>query len=313
MPRLFRLLIAWTWLLPMTLVYAAAPPRILLVQTEEGPAHAEVVAALKVELADQAALASGSLAALQDEKAPLPDLVVAIGAAAFEGVLRTLAVRDGRERIPVLATLLPRTAYDATLARGLAVRRPVSAAVLDQPLSRQAALLARALPQLRRIAVLPGMQTRPLLRPLERELNLHGLQLVLAPEVKTADEIYPSLKVALDEADVILALPDATIYHGASLQNILLTTYRARKPLVGFTAVQVRAGAVLAVYSTPTQVAGRSAEMLRTWLAGRGLPPPQGPRDFSVVTNAKVADSLGLRLEDAATLAAELRREEGRP
>lgn len=311
MPRLFRLLIAWSWLLPMTLVYAASPPRIFLVQAEDSPAHAEVVAALKVDLADQAALASGNLAALQDEKAALPDLVVAVGTAAFEGVLRTLAVRDSRERIPVLATLLPRSAYDATLARGLAVRRPVSAALLDQPLSRQAALLARALPQLRRIAVLPGAQTRQLLRPLERELNLRGLQLVTVPEVRAADDIYPSLKVALDEADAILALPDAAIYHGASLQNILLTTYRARKPLVGFTAVQVRAGAVLAVYSTPTQVAGRSAEMVRAWLAGRGLPAPQGPRDFSVATNGKVADSLGLWLEGAATLAAELRREEG--
>jgi hypothetical protein len=311
MPRLFRLLIVWVWLLPMTLVYAAGPPRILLVQAEDSPAHAEVVAALKVELADYATLASGGLAMLQDEKTALPDLVVAVGAVAFEGVLRTLAVRDSRERVPVLATLLPRAAYDATLARGLAVRRPVSATVLDQPLSRQAALLARALPQLRRIAVLPGAQTRQLLRPLERELSQRGFQLVMAPEVRTADEIYPSLKVAIDEGDVVLALPDATIYHGASLQNILLTTYRARKPLVGFTAVQVRAGAILAAYSTPTQVAGRSAEMVHAWLAGRGLPAPQGPRDFSVATNTKVGDSLGLWLEDAATLAAELRREEG--
>lgn len=313
MQRRLRLLLAWVWLLPMTLVYAGPLPRVLVVQAEEGAAHAEAAAALKVELAEQAAVVGSDLASFQDDRTPLPELVIAVGGAAFEGALQALSTRDPRERIPVLAILLPRSAYEAVLARGPAVRRPVAAAVLDQPLARQAALLARALPQPVRVGVLPGTQTRPQLRNLERELHNRGLRLVVAPEVRTTDDIYPALKAALDEADVILALPDSDIYQSANLQNILLTAYRARKPLVGFSAAQVRAGAALAVYSTPIQVAGRAAEMVRGWLAGRGLPGVQAPRDFSVAVNARVANSLGLHLDDAATIAADLRREEGLP
>ena len=111
----------------------------------------------------------------------------------------------------------------------------------------------------------------------------------------------------------ISALPDPTVYHAATLQNILLTTYRARVPLVAFSAAYVRAGAVLAVYSTPAQVARRAAEMVKSWQAGRGLPPPQMPREFAVAANAKVAASLGLMLDDAAVIAEDLRRQEGVP
>jgi ABC-type uncharacterized transport system substrate-binding protein len=82
-------------------------------------------------------------------------------------------------------------------------------------------------------------------------------------------------------------------------------------PLVAFSPAYVKAGAVLALYSTPAQVARRAAEMTRTWLAGRGLPPPQAPREFAVTANAKVAASLGLQLDEASLIAEDLRRLEG--
>jgi hypothetical protein len=296
----------------MTLVLpVAAAPQVLVALSEEGGAYAEAAAVFKAELGD-AQLATATWQGLLNDKAVAPDLIVTVGVAAFDGALDWLAAKGGAwERVPLLAMMLPRAAFDAQALQVAVGRRPMSAAVLDQPLGRQMALIRRALPERRRVGVLPGPQTLPLLKGLQKEAAARGLTLVAAPAIGAPADLYPSLKAVLDESDVILALPEPTVYHGASLQNILLTTYRARVPLVAFSPAYVKAGAVLALYSTPAQVARRAAEMTRTWLAGRGLPPPQAPREFAVTMNAKVAASLGLQLDEAALIAEELRRLEG--
>lgn len=315
MRRVIQFVIGCAWLLHMTLVYAAPPaPRVWVALAEEGGAYAEAGAVLKAEVGEPAALTLGKWQTLLDARQAPPDLVVTVGVGAFEGALKWLAERDAAwERVPVLALLLPRAAYDELLARGLAGRRPVSAAVLDQPLGRQMALLRRALPDRRVVGVIPGPQTQPLLGALERESGVRGLKLVKAATVNGPEDLYPALKAVLTSADVILALPDPLVYNSGSLQNILLTTYRARVPLVAFSAAYVKAGAVLALYSTPAQVARRAVGMVRSWLATRILPPPQAPQEFAVAANAKVAASLGLQLEDASVIAEDLRREEGSP
>ncbi|MBA3031486.1 MAG: hypothetical protein KKF85_00105 [Gammaproteobacteria bacterium] len=304
-------------LLVMTLVLpATASQRVWVVLAEEGGVHAETAAVLQANL-EGLTVTTGVGPALLNDKGDPPALVVTVGAAAFEETLNWLADRGRAWRgVPVLATLLPQAAYDAQVTRqaaGAAARRVLSAAVLDQPLGRQMALLKRALPDRQRVGALAGPQTRPQLSALRREAAARGLRLAAAPEVNVPDELYPALKAALEASDVLLALPDPTVYHAATLQNILLTTYRARVPLVAFSAAYVRAGAVLAVYSTPAQVARRAAEMVKSWQAGRGLPPPQMPREFAVAANAKVAASLGLMLDDAAVIAEDLRRQEGVP
>lgn len=313
MRRLTYFVIGCAWLLHMTLVYAGpGQAHVWAALAEEGGAYAEAAAVLRAEAPEGLSVAAGRWQALLDARQSPPDMIVTIGVAAFEGTLKWLAEQDAAwARVPVLAILLPRAAYDEVLARGPVGRRIVSAVVLDQPIGRQMALLRRALPDRRLVSVIPGPQTQPLLGALEREAGARGLKLVRVPGVNSAEGIYPALKTALDAADVILALPEPMVYNSGSLQNILLTTYRARVPLVAFSAAYVKAGAVLALYSTPAQVARRAVGMLRSWSAGRGLPPPQAPQEFAVAANSRVAASLGLQLDDASVIAEDLRREEG--
>lgn len=295
----------------MVIVAHAAPP-VWVALAETDGIHAETAAVLRAELEREAMLKVGVAGTVLDARDAPPALIVTVGAAAFERTLAWLAERDDVwVRVPVLATLLPRAAFDARQMGGARPLRLVSAVVLDQPLDRQMALIKRALPDRRQVAVLPGPQTRPLLGALGREARAHDLRLVATSPVNVADDIYPSLKEALTSADVLLAQPDPLIYNGASLQNILLTSYRARVPLVAFSSAYVKAGALVAVYSTPAQVARHAAGMARGWLAGRGLPPAQSPQEFAVAVNPRVAASLGLQLDDASLIAEDLRRAEG--
>lgn len=307
---LVRLVLAC--LVNMTLVWqAVAAPRVWVALAEEGGPYAEVAAVLKEELGAGLELGVVHWRALFNAKDETPDLIVAVGVAALDGVLERLGKRgESAQRVPLLAVMVPQAVFEARLAAHQVTRRSFSAALLDQPLSRQIALIKRALPQSRRLGVLVGPQTRLLVDGLEKEALAQGLVLRRSQPVSAAEEIYPALKHALEEAEVILALPDPLIYNNASLQNILLTTYRARIPLVAFSPSYVKAGALLAVYSTPAQVARRAVEMVRQWQTGRGLPTPKMPQEFEVTVNERVAASLGLWIDAPNLIVADLRRQE---
>ncbi len=278
---------------------------------EDGP-YEEMAAVLRAEWRDRPLLIA-PWTALAERAGPPPDLVVAVGAAAFEGMLKNLQKRGPAwEAVPLMGTLLPQLAYRTTLERLQPVRRPVSAVVLDQPFQRQLDLIRDALPSRPRVAVLASPQTRPLLKALEREAQGRGMQLIAAREIDRAEDIFPALRQALEQADVLLALPDTLIYNGSSLQNILLTTYRARVPVVTFSPAYVKAGALLAVYSTPAQVARQVVRKLAQWRPGQPLPEPSSPGEFAVVANPRVASSLGIGLDDAVQIAGDLRAAEGR-
>nr|HPR06509.1 ABC transporter substrate binding protein [Denitromonas sp.] len=91
----------------------------------------------------------------------------------------------------------------------------------------------------------------------------------------------------------------------------LLTAYRHRSPVIGFSPAYVRAGAVMAVYSSPEQMGQQAAEMAVQSLLGNPLPEARHPAYFSVSVNPHVARSLSIDLPDAATLEAQIRRQEG--
>lgn len=306
---LSRLLLAC--LVCMTLVLdVAAAPRIWVVVTESGGTQAEIAEGLRSALAESAEVGVNGVPEWFAGRGEKPELIVTVGTAALDGALEQLARKEaGWSRIPLLATLVPQAVVEARRAK--LGPRPFAAVVLDQPLGRQLALIRRALPDRQRVGVVPGPQTRPLLAQLEREARARGMALVVGPEVRATEDIYPALREVLIHADVVLALPDPLVYNGATLQNILLTTYRARVPMVAFSSAYVKAGAVVAVHSTPAQVARQTAQAVRDWLAGREPPATIYNREFAVVANERVAASLGLRPIDSEEVAAELRRQEG--
>ncbi|MDX9994073.1 MAG: ABC transporter substrate binding protein [Rhodocyclaceae bacterium] len=314
MPRYIRIAIAAACLLCMTLVYAqGSQPRIWVALSEEGGPYAESAAVLRAELADRSSLVIGKWPVTFADRRSPPDLVITVGMAAFEGVLDNLESRGAEwAGVPVLATLLPRSGYEARLKAMQKAGRPVSAVVLDQPADRQLALIARALPDRRRVGVLSGSRSQALVLELQQAAAVRRMGLDVITGVTAPETLFPALKGVLETADVILSIPDPTVYHAGSLQNILLTTYRARVPLVAFSPAYVKAGAILAVYSTPAQVARHAVGMVRSWQASGSLPPMQMPAEFAVSSNPKVAASLGISLDDAAEIAEDLRRGGGR-
>lgn len=236
---------------------------------------------------------------LSDER---PQYLVAVGAKA------ALAIANSPLKMPLLVTLVPRTAYERLAAdrRRDGQTASMSAVLLDQPFSRQLDLIRLALPGAKRIGLLMGPETRPRYpalqsAALERQLRLNALQ------VDQEHEIYPALQKLLPESDLILALPEPAIFNARTIQMILLSAYRQQLPLVGFSAAYTRAGAVMSLFSTPQQIGRQAADMLRAAMASGRLPPPQAPNEYLVSINPHVARSLGITLESEQQLLQRLR------
>ncbi len=228
---------------------------------------------------------------------PIPQVrvVISVGSSAFTGLVdAAIAGRIGR--VPVVAAMLPRSIYETQRRR---MPSTSTAVVLDQPLVRQMALLRYAFPHLRRVGVLLGPDSQHLVTGIEKAATDQALQLGVF-KVDTPANLYPVLQRLLDESDILLAVPDAAVYNGGSIQNVLLAAYRQKVPLMGFSPAYVRAGAMLALYSSPSQIGVQAARVAKSVLSGGSLPSPQSPTDFVVEVNANVARSLGFRLSEDA-------------
>jgi putative tryptophan/tyrosine transport system substrate-binding protein len=294
----------------------AAEPMVVVVISERSASYLEAAEVLVRELergaperggvarADIALMTSGEYATAPGVA---PKLFIAVGA----GASSVLAARESR--IPQIATLLPATSFEQIMqATGRKPSAVFSAVYLSQPLARQFDLIRLALPEARRVGVLLGADSQSQAPALQAAALSRGLELASAL-VGPGETAYPALQKVLEDADLLLAVPSPQVYNSSSIQNILLSSYRARVPLVGFSQSYVQAGAVFAVYSTPAMVSRQAAVMARNLLMGRGLPAaPQYPQDFNVTVNEQVARSLGLKL-DAAVLADRLRQLERTP
>lgn len=293
-------------LLPLaTITYAMG---IELVLSEESGAYTEIAEGLAAELG-RANLRRLSAAELEREGVygRSPDIVIALGTRAFS---TALALHSA----PVVAAMVPAEAFERLTRRIVrqSTAKGVSGVFLDQPARRRLNLLRLTLPGKHRIGVLIGPDRKAELRPLRDAASGSGFSLVVEP-VTSAAGLYPALSRMLAEAQVVLAIPDSAIYNSSSIHNILLATYRAQVPLLGFSPAYVQAGALLALYSTPRQIAGQVAELVQRAQAGRGLPPPQYPRSFTVGINPTVARSLDIDLEDGPAIERRLAALENEP
>jgi len=100
------------------------------------------------------------------------------------------------------------------------------------------------------------------------------------------------------QTDVLLALPDSTIYSPESIRNILLSTYRHKQGVIGFSSDMVKAGALATTYSEIEDIDAQVAEIAAAYVAGGELAAPQFPRYFRTIVNEGVARSLDLQVSD---------------
>jgi len=102
------------------------------------------------------------------------------------------------------------------------------------------------------------------------------------------------------QAQVLLAMPDRTVYSAENFRNILLSTYRHNQSVIGFSADMVRAGALATTYSDIEHINAHVADMANDFVTTGELAPPQFPRYFRTIINTGVARSLQVAVSSEA-------------
>lgn len=273
----------------------AAPPRIHFVLSDSAPAYHAVYEAARGALGDRAAITAG------DAGDPVPAeaaVIVTIG---------TRAANDwagSDDPRPVFATLVPAAAWQAAVPPGAVAR---SAVYLDQPLARQLALVRVLLPPLRELGVVYGPSSHALRVELTDAAARYGI--VVNEHVAEPDTgINGAVVQVLRDSEALLALPDQQVFNRYNVQSVLLESFRLRRPVIGYSASWVRAGALAALHSSPAQLGTEIAESVAGWLATGGPLPPSRPSErYTLSVNRQVAVSLGLHLPPDAVLEQRLR------
>ena len=153
------------------------------------------------------------------------------------------------------------------------------------------------MPESRRLTVPLGKWSRVLKPEIEKAAGERWhLDLV---DVNGEQELVPTLEKHLRSSDVLFAVADPTVFNRNTVQGILLTTYHFGVPVLGFSRNYVRAGALLAVFSTPEQMGRHIGDYIAALARNKQweLSAPEYPRYFSVAVNRQVARSLGLTID----------------
>ena len=287
---------------------AQAESRLLLLLSEKSGAYLEVAQAIQSGLKDKKSQFVINVTDVEELArsgvALQPQLVVAIGVKAAE----VAAHLDSHP--PVFNLLVPRQSFERIVKLNGNPELPkISAIYIDQPYNRQFDLIRLMFSDQKRVGVLYGPSSKGAINSLANSARQRKVHLV-AREVNSEDELISVLKLMLAEVDVLLAIPEPTVFNNFNIQGILLTTYRFGDPVIAFSPSYVRAGALAALFSSPMQVGTEAVEAIIKMLRGNMivLPPPQYPQNFSISINRQVARSLGITIDEESVLYEKLKR-----
>lgn len=207
-------------------------------------------------------------------------LVLALGEAAFSQAIRG--------SLPVIGVHVPVQVVAAAREAGCRC----SAVYREAPVPAQLRVLRGILPGARKVGVLLGPQSARFRDELALSPLLFEIRLL-----EDADQLPAVLGELLPRVDVLLALPDATLYNPETARLLLLASYRQATPVIGPDEQFVRAGSLAAAHPSPEGLIEASAMLLQYAGLPEQLPPP-GYARATISVNNRVARSYGVIAPD---------------
>lgn len=165
--------------------------------------------------------------------------------------------------------------------------------VFNQPIGRTFRLHAIALPQSDDIGVLLGNSYPGLVKELHKEAGKFGKRMLIE---RVGDDFTESLSNLLSRVDSLLLLPDSTVINRKTINSLVLDSYHKQIPLLGYSKSLVKAGAMLALFSTPEQLGEDSALLVARIISGKRVAIHNYPEQFNVAVNYKLSRAYGISI-----------------
>jgi putative ABC transport system substrate-binding protein len=169
--------------------------------------------------------------------------------------------------------------------------------ITAQPVCRHIQLIKSLNPEWTTIAMLSSIDSLDIAAEFTKCTIRQNLNLNVYAITDERD-LLQTLETAVEANKVLLAITDPFIYNRHTVKNILLTAYRHRKPVIGYSDSFVQAGAVAAVYTSPETIGDDASRIIsgffdNNWQFSRNI---YFTDSFSISTNPQVATSLDIAL-----------------
>lgn len=275
------------------LLAALASAQVVALAPRGVPAFREALAGMKEVVGSGLVILETDVDGLEKWLANMDDgpmLVAAFGSSVAGAALQC------RWRFRVLATMVPA----AALPGGAGCSRdPVAVVSVEPPASALLERIRALFPRARRVGVILGRAQAP---SVAHEFRQAGRALGLVVEPRCCVKVQELLEAVAQmggEADVLLCLPDATLYNGATVEPFLLAALKRGLPVAAFSEGFLRAGAAVGLYPDWRDLGRQAGEVALKLLQGEEVPPVVRPRRIVTAVNPKVIRLLGIEREMA--------------
>lgn len=180
-------------------------------------------------------------------------------------------------------------------------RRNVKGVSVTKPVDKQFAIIQKAMPNLRSIAMLyRSSSTKSMVTLIEVKTHLPASWTLEAVDV----DKYTSMADAIAElfrhdTDLIWTMADSAIYNRATVNSLLLSSLRQRIPVFGFSGSFVKAGALFGLDADPGLQGEYAASLVASGLEENKLNDKSICSGVTIAVNMVVADRLGISLPAA--------------
>ena len=278
------------------------------------PAHAARIVVL--QMSETPRLAK-TLAALQ-RHAGMPVDVVRLGNASDEAWEAALAKGERPAVVvalgPLASDFIMRRAAGPSVVHCLAgadaLRAGVPSLPSEVPADTQASWLRKLVPAARTVGLAfdPVTNTRAA-EGLAASFSAAGYRTMLTPVAGPAG-IPAALDQIATRADVLLALPDSTVYTRESARGVLLHSFRRKTPVIGPNDAWVRMGALYALDWDYDEAGAVCAQLaLREAQGPRSAVTLPAPLRARVSVNLRSATQFGLRWDTDLLRSVDVRHE----
>jgi len=224
----------------------------------------------------------------------------------------TKALLESDIRKPTLSLLIPKSFAEA-IEKEHPESTNLSMLLIEHPIKRHFKLFSALLGEHHKMGLMLGthtLQSEKLFKQAAAESN----QSLITRYIEQPEQLIPALKVLSKETDALLALPDPGIYNKRTIRSILLSSYRYKLPIIGFSKAYVKAGAIAAIYSKPEQISTQATNISNQFFKKNYFDKKtHQPTDFSISLNHKVARSMRIRLPEISAITEKIKTSEMKP
>lgn len=293
---LFVVMLASCLLAPAALA-DTDPQRVLILHQQATGFTQQLITQLQHDLSAQNMRVNSALQS--DQSVPQKgldnyQLIIAVGSRSSKAWL------DSDNNTPMLSLLIPEN-----LALGFALLYPEKkqwhSLLIDQPIERHFHLISALLGEQTDTGLILGKLNETLQTDYQKAANNTGHSLQIK-KIQQTEQLTEAIKFLSQRSDVLLMSADPEIYNKNTIRSILLSSYRHRLPVIGFSKSLAHAGAIAAIYSEPEQISQQAVKISLQILRGEVTEKAYSPDSFSVSVNYQVARSLGYRFSDEDTI-----------